>query len=294
MTGTGDEVWRAFAKVNLELRVLGEHSDGYHEIRTLLQTIDLYDEIRVSPAETFEFIATEGPADASNLVVQAVRAFEEESSIRVGLRIELVKQIPSGAGLGGGSADAATTLLGLDRRFGTRIAGERLLGILRALGSDVPFFSVGGRALGVGRGETLFPLGDEADYWLVLVNPGLRIQTAEAYSWLTESVRFNNMLSFCARFVSPPEGAELAPETGPNDFEKPLFHRFPELAEIKRKLSDCGARFASLTGSGAALFGQFTQESDASEAVSVLGTELDVTLTRPVKRSDYFTKMFGN
>lgn len=294
MTGTGNEVWRAFAKVNLELRVLGERSDGYHEIRTLLQTIDLYDEIRVSPAETFEFIATEGPADASNLVVQAVRAFEEESSIRVGLRIELVKQIPSGAGLGGGSADAATTLLGLDRRFGTRIAGERLLGILRALGSDVPFFSVGGRALGVGRGETLFPLGDEADYWLVLVNPGLRIQTAEVYSWLTESVRFNNMLSFCARFVSPPEGTELAPETGPNDFEKPLFHRFPELAEIKRKLSDCGARFASLTGSGAALFGQFTQESDASEAVSVLGTELDVTLTRPVKRSDYFTKMFGN
>ncbi len=294
MTGTGDEIWRAFAKVNLELRVLGERSDGYHEIRTLLQTIDLHDEIRVSPAETFEFTATEGPADASNLVVQAVRAFEEESSVRVGLRIELIKQIPSGAGLGGGSADAATTLLGLDRRFGTRIAGERLLGILRALGSDVPFFSVGGRALGVGRGETLFPLSDEADYWLVLVNPGLTIQTAEAYSWLTESVRFNNMLSFCARFVSPLRGTELEPETGPNDFEKPLFHRFPELAEIKRKLSDCGARFASLTGSGAALFGQFTQESDASEAVSALGPELDVTLTRPVKRSDYFTKMFGN
>ncbi len=294
MTERENEIWRAFAKVNLELRVLGERPDGYHEIRTLFQTIDLHDDIRVSPAEKFEFTATHGPAGDSNLVVRAVRAFEAESSIKVSLRLELIKRIPSGAGLGGGSADAATTLLGLDRRFGTRIPGERLFGILQTLGSDVPFFSVGGRVLGVGRGERLFPLDDEADYWLVLVNPGLSIDTSEAYSWLTDSVGFNNMLSFCARFVSPHRDARRMLETGPNDFETPLFRRFPELEEIKRKLLGSGARFASLTGSGAGLFGQFGAESDAKKAVTVLARELNVSLTRPVKRSEYFREMFKN
>ena len=294
MTGTENEIWRAFAKVNLELRVLGERPDGYHEIRTVLQTIDLYDEIRVSPAERFEFTASHGPGGDSNLVVRAVRAFEEATSIEVAVRMELIKRIPSGAGLGGGSSDAATALLGLDRRFGTRLPGERLFGILETLGSDVPFFSVGGRALAVGRGERLFPLDDEADYWLVLVNPGLSIDTAEAYSWLTKSASFNSMLSFCARFVSPQRDAELALETGPNDFETQVFRKFPKLAEIKRKLLGSGARFASLSGSGATLYGQFTAESDARKAILELERELDVNLTRPVKRSEYFREMFNN
>jgi 4-diphosphocytidyl-2-C-methyl-D-erythritol kinase len=294
VTGTENEIWRAFAKVNLELRVLGERQDGYHEIRAVLQTIDLYDEIRVSPAKRFEFTASHGPGGDSNLVVRAVRAFEEATSIEVALRMELIKRIPSGAGLGGGSSDAATTLLGLDRRFGTRLPGERLFGILETLGSDVPFFSVGGRALAVGRGERLFPLDDEADYWLVLVNPGLSIDTAEAYSWLTKSASFNNMLSFCARFVSPHRDAELVLETGPNDFEPQVFRKFPELAEIKRELLGSGARFASLSGSGATLYGQFSAESDARKAILELEQELDVSLTRPVKRSEYFREMFKN
>jgi len=290
----GNETWRAFAKVNLELRVLGKRSDGYHDVRTLLQTIDLHDEIRVSHARTFEFTTSDGPDGDSNLVVRAVRAFEEATRTKVPVRIELIKRIPLGAGLGGGSADAATTLLGLDRRFGTRLPGERLFGILEALGTDVPFFSIGGRALGVGRGERLFPLDDEADYWLVLVNPGLSVDTAEAYSWLTSSVTFNNMLSFCARFVSPQRDAELALEVGLNDFETPLFSKFPELAEIKRKLLVSGAQFASLSGSGAFLFGQFRAEIDAKKAVVDLGRELDVSLTRPVTRSEYFREMFRN
>jgi 4-diphosphocytidyl-2-C-methyl-D-erythritol kinase len=195
--------------------------------------------------------------------------------------------------LGGGSADAATTILGLDRRFQTRMSGERLLAILEGLGADVPFFAVGGRALAVGRGETLFPLPPERPYWIVLVNPGLSIETAKAYSWLTESHRFNNMLGFCARFVSLHGDGERALETGPNDFETPIFHRFPELAEVKRRLLSCGARFASLTGSGASLFGQFTSESEAREAVGSLGSEFDATLTRPVGRNDYWRGMFG-
>ena len=288
-----NESWRAFAKLNLELRVLNKRPDDYHEIRTVLQTIDLHDEIHVFPAETFGFTSTAGPEDDSNLVVRAVRAFEKETSIDVGLRLNLVKKIPSGSGLGGGSSDAATTLLGLDRRFRTNIPGERIHHMLLDLGSDVPFFAVGGCALAIGRGETLFPLPDEADVWYVLVNPDLSIETADAYSWLTELDEFTTILGFCARFVLPHGLTEPTRDARLNDFETPLFRRFPELAEIKRKLSASGARFASLTGSGATLFGQFSMESAARRAVETLGRELDVNLVRPLGRPDYFRRMFG-
>lgn len=288
-----NESWRAFAKLNLELRVLNKRPDDYYEIRTVLQTIDLHDEIHVFPAETFGFTSTAGPEDDSNLVVRAVRAFEKETSIDVGLRLNLVKKIPSGAGLGGGSADAATTLLGLDRRFRTNIPGERIHHMLLDLGSDVPFFAVGGCALAIGRGETLFPLPDEAAAWYVLVNPGLSIATADAYSWLTELDEFTTILGFCAHFVSPHGLTEPTRDARLNDFETPLFRRFPELAEIKRRLAASGARFASLTGSGATLFGQFSMESAARRAAETLGRELDVDLVRPLGRSDYFRRMFG-
>ena len=293
MTIAANDTWRAFAKLNLDLRVLGERPDGYHEIWSVLQTIDFSDEIRVFRSGTFDFAATDGPADESNLVVRAVRSFERETGIDVRLRLELVKRIPSGSGLGGGSADAATTLLGLNRRFGAPIPGERLLPILATLGSDVPFFAIGGRALAIGRGEILFPLPAEQTYWIVLVTTDLSIDTAKAYSWLTESVRFNNMLSFCARFVSLRQEGDAASEVGTNDFETPLFRRFPELAEIKRKLWACGARSASLTGTGSAVFGQFASEAQAGEAAETLGREFNVTMTRPLGRPGYMSGMFG-
>jgi 4-diphosphocytidyl-2-C-methyl-D-erythritol kinase len=282
------ELWRAFAKVNLELRVGPKRTDGYHEIRTVLQTVDLADEIRVRRSDEFRFTATEGPADESNLVVRAVRSFERETAISVKLGIDLVKRIPSGAGLGGGSADAAVTLLGLNRWFRTRIAGERLNQILTDLGSDVPFFAVGGRALAIGRGEVVFPLQDTVTDWLVLVSPPKRAGTAEAYSWLTEDAQFNSILGFCARFNERDGYAHARL----NDFETPLFRRFPELAEIKRKLSAAGARFASLTGSGTTLFGQFSTEAAAKRAIEALRGDLAV-IVRPIGRSEYFDRMFG-
>ena len=288
-----EQTWRAFAKLNLELRVRGKRPDGYHEIRTVLQTIDLHDEIHVLPAENFAFNTNRGPADDSNLVVRAVRAFERETSIDVRLKLILVKNIPTGAGLGGGSSDAATTLLGLNRGLRANIPGERLHRMLSDLGSDVPFFAVGGCAVAIGRGETLFPLPDEKDSWFVIVNPGLSIPTGEAYSWLTELDEFTTILSFCARFMSREGCTEPTVDARFNDFETPLFRRFPELAEIKGKLSASGARFASLTGSGATLFGQFSAESEARKAAETLGQELDVKLARPLRRSDYFRRMIG-
>lgn len=291
-----NQIWRAFAKVNLDLRILGKRADGFHEIRSVMQSIDLFDEIRVSSAGEFGFTATEGPEDESNLVVRAVRSFEEATSMPVRLRFELVKRIPSGAGLGGGSADAAVTLLGLARNFGQSIPGERINGMLRVLGSDVPYFSLGGRVLVTGRGDTLFPLAEAhtaAPSWLLLVHPDIRIVTAEAYSWLTETFDSNTISGFCARFAPALGHAEATPNARLNDFETALFPRFPELAEIKGKLWQAGARSASLTGSGAALFGEFGGEPAARRAAEVLGRDYDVVLARPVLRADYFRRVFG-
>ena len=285
-------VWRAFAKVNLDLRIVGRREDGYQEIRTILQAIDLNDEIHVSPSKSFIFTATEGPGDEENLVVRAVRAFEAETSITVSLRLDLDKRIPSGGGLGGGSADAAATLMGLSRWYGVQLPGERLHQLLASLGSDVPFFALGGRALGIGRGERLFPLPDDADYQLLLVDPGLSIQTTEAYSWLTLSGESNNIFCFCARFVPPQGSVEPFGDFLLNDFEMPLFRRYPELDEIKRKLSTSGAYHAALTGSGATIFGRFRNQADADKAAADLGREFDVKLARPLRRSEYFSRMF--
>ena len=285
-------VWRAFAKVNLDLRIVGKRADGYHEICTILQAIDLNDEIRVSPSRSFRFTSSEGPRDEANLVVRAVRAFEAETSIVVSLWLDLEKRIPPAAGLGGGSADAAVTLMGLCRWYGVQLPGERLHQLLADLGSDLPFFTLGGRALGIGRGERLFPLPDDSEYWLLLVNPGISVQTREAYSWLTLFGESNNIFCFCSRFVPPQGSVEPFGDFLLNDFETPLFRRFPELAEIKRKLSASGAYHATLTGSGATIFGRFRNQREADKAASDLDQEFDVKLTRPLRRSEYFSRMF--
>jgi 4-diphosphocytidyl-2-C-methyl-D-erythritol kinase len=289
------ETWRAFAKVNLDLRILGKRADGYHEIRSVLQTIDLCDEIRVSEADMFRFTATAGPEDESNLVVRAVRAFEAATSTKVGLHLHLEKRIPSGAGLGGGSADAAVTVLGLIRLYSMHISGDRLIRLLGTLGSDVPFFALGGRVLATGRGEVLFPLADRGDpqsTCFLLVHPGFKIGTTAAYSWLTETFEAITILGFCARFLPQLGSAEPAPNARLNDFEAPLFRRFPDLAEIKGKLSASGARRAALSGSGATLFGEFASEGDATRAVGLLERDYDVTLVRPLSRIDYLRRMF--
>src|SRR5258705_590681 len=136
---------RAFAKINLDLRVLGRQPDGYHDVRTVLQAVDWFDEIRMDFADSCDglhFIANSGPAGEDNLVVRAVRVFERVTGFTVSAQIELTKNIPIGAGLGGGSADAAVTLLGLERLYHRSLSRSDLYSCLRALGSDVPFFAL--------------------------------------------------------------------------------------------------------------------------------------------------------
>jgi 4-diphosphocytidyl-2-C-methyl-D-erythritol kinase len=277
---------RAFAKINLDLRVLGRRPDGYHEIQTILQTIDWYDEIRIDAAEHFEFICHGGPSDESNLGCRAAREFERASGQRVQARIELIKRVPIGAGLGGGSADAAVMLMGLQEFYAASLSPAEMDRRLSILGSDVPFFKVGGKALATGRGEIVEPLEDDVSFWLVVVHPGVSISSAEAYSWLTVSAESHTIKGFHGQ---PGTGRKSG--LPGNDFENVVFGRFPVLKAIKEELLRLGARQAALSGSGSALFGRFDGPDVAEMAASILSRYGEARVTRPLSRHEYLRNM---
>ena|SRR5688572_24902622 len=277
---------RAFAKINLDLRILGRRDDGYHEIRTIMQTIDWADDIHIEPASRFEFAAIGAPEDDTNLVVRAVRAYERVSGIEANVRIQLVKNIPVGRGLGGGSADAAVTFVGLQRIFKRLLDRDQVFEALRGLGSDVPFFAIGGQAAAFGRGDEVVGLDEFTDSWLVLVDSGIEIATREAYSWLTVFDKFNSIEGFREEEVSGCESDHPR-----NDFEVPVFERYPELAQIKDSLQGLGAFRASLSGSGSLVYGQFQMVSDAIRAGSALNGRFRVKVTKPLPRWEYFQRM---
>jgi 4-diphosphocytidyl-2-C-methyl-D-erythritol kinase len=277
---------RAFAKINLDLRILGRRDDGYHELRTIFQAIDWYDEILIEPAKHFEFSAPGTPEDESNLIVRAVRAYEQLAGITANVRIKVTKSVPIGRGLGGGSADAAATFIGLQRIYKRSLPFEEIPTVLRALGSDVPFFTLGGRASGVGRGDEVYKLEDSTDYWLLVVDPDVMINTKEAYSWLTVPDKSNIIGSFCAT-----SGSGCETDVWTNDFEGPVFQRYPQLARIKDELLQAGAYRAALSGSGSAIFGQFQMVSEAARAASLLGSRFRVKVTKPLPRWEYFQRM---
>jgi 4-diphosphocytidyl-2-C-methyl-D-erythritol kinase len=279
---------QAFAKINLDLQVLGRREDGYHEVRTILQTIDWSDEIRIEPSGQFDFLEHGIDAGEDNLVVKAVRAFERLTGEAVLARIELFKHVPAGAGLGGGSADAAVTVLGLQRLYKKEIPEAELSRTLGELGSDIPFFISGGQALGTGRGSEITPMDDQTDYALAVVVPPIAIATREAYSWLTTSGKSNTIKRFCGQQVS--DSAEAQPA---NDFESVVFPRHPILGEIKRELLGAGARRAALSGTGSAVFGIFDSEDDAARAVPRVSSLGEVKLTRPLSRPEYLRKVWG-
>lgn len=281
---------RAFAKINLDLRILGRRPDGYHELATVLQTIDFADEIRIEPFGRLEFVSHGVEGGEGNLVVRAVRAFEGLTGRTVQARIELFKNIPAGAGLGGGSADAAVTFLGLERLLGVAVPDEDRREALGRIGADVPFFTAGGRVLGTGRGDLLTPLEDVADFWAVLLYPGFPIATAQAYSWLTVSDKAISIEGFDTHSFPG-----LGTEQPGNDFERAVFARHPVLSDIKSRLLIAGASTALLSGSGSSVFGIFESRTAASEAAERLQGVAEqgiIRVTRSLSRAEYARKIF--
>ncbi len=263
----------ALAKINLDLRVLGKRADGYHELRTVFQTISLADslEIAFTPGRKTEIELKDDPGISDNLVLRAARLAMEAMRTAGRLEMRLWKRIPMGAGLGGGSSDAASVLLALPALAGRRIGLESLAGLAARLGSDVPFFLLGGAAVGIGRGTELFPLPDAPSRMGLVIAPGVHVDTAQAYAalspGLTSDAQQNKIISFQSFTWDSVSGGPAA-----NDFEAVVFARHGRLAALKRGLIRAGASYAMMTGSGSALFGLFSRREEVSLALARLAS----------------------
>ncbi len=267
-------VFPALAKLNLTLKVLDRRPDGFHELRSIFQTISLADRIQVefTPGRTTA-VELESAIDIpDNLVSRAAHRVLQETGARGTARFRLEKRIPMGAGMGGGSSDAAAVLLGLPALTGRSIPMDRLIALGASLGSDVPFFLLGGTALALGRGTELYPLPDLPAEAVLVVAPPVHVSTAEAYTGLGRSLTtalpspiidiFQSLAWILGERPSIREQASFCE----NDFERVVFRKYPLLRSIKAKLAKSGAGPALLTGSGAALFGVYGSAADSVRA----------------------------
>lgn len=276
---------QAFAKINLSLRIGGKRPDGFHEVRTILQGIDIADRVTCeSRRGPFEIVCTMPgvPADRTNLVWKAAQHLWEAAG-REGqprdARVTLDKKIPIGAGLGGGSSDAAAALFALRRLWKLKAGDDRLYAIAAKLGSDVPYFFVGGTALGLGRGEEVYPLDDLPRLWVVLIFPPFGIATADAYQWLDDTYEKKGQTPFFAQYLENTWLGRVVPLV--NDLEPPVIERHPVIGALKDRLTKRGAVMAAMSGSGSTVFGVFTTQRAADAAARQLtGSGADVRATR--------------
>ena len=256
------------AKVNLVLEVLAKRDDGYHEIRSLVQTISLYDVLSFELADKNSFECTEPSLQTSdNLVVQAAELLRKVGGYDKGAKINLEKRIPWGAGLGGGSSDAATTLLALNGLWELKLTTLDLVELAARLGSDVPFFIYGGMALIEGRGERVTPLATSIQSWFVLLLPPVsRIpgKTQQLYSRLDASYFTGGHFAGKASKAWL-QGGRLSPSLLFNVFDKVAFDAFPGLEDYWRRFEEKGGKNIHLVGSGLALFAPVDSEDKAGE-----------------------------
>jgi len=284
---------RAPAKINLGLRVLGRRADGYHDIVSLMVPVGLFDVVRVESARSgIELICLDSdlPADEGNLVHRAAQLILRECGSDAGVRLELHKRIPVGAGLGGGSSDAAATLKGVNELLGSPLAHEELHRLAVGLGADVPFFLLGGPALAEGIGDRLTPVTAVPEVWTMLVYPGFQVPTRWAYEHLTLTTMTNRskLTILGANAGGEPTVyrqrlldrqcstlEDLLPLLV-NDFEPLVFSRYPQLAEIRQALLAAGARAAPMTGSGPTLVGLFASEAKARAAQNQVSEGLGI------------------
>jgi len=261
-------VLRPAAKINLTLRVGPARGDGYHDVRTLMQSVAVMDTLTVTARRGPFALHASGagvPTDDTNLVSRAAaalwRALGRDGPPR-DAHLKLVKQIPIAAGLGGGSADAAAALVGLNTIWEARRSPQQLATIGATLGSDVPFFLQGGTALASGRGEEVYPVDDASRFGVVIVKPSFGVATADAYRWLDED-RAAAVDPGLPGADAPARDLDIGWKVGPialvNDLQGPVARRHAEIREIVDALRQAGARAAAMTGSGSAVFGLFAE-----------------------------------
>lgn len=248
----------AYAKINLSLEVTGKRPDGYHDIVSVMQLVSLHDTLTFDLADDLQFLSDD-PAMTregdNNLVVQAARLLRDEYDVGAGAHITLHKRIPMAGGLGGGSSDAATTLLGLSQLWNLNLPPEELAKLGAALGSDVPFFFSGPTALVEGRGEHVTPVEPPSPFWAVLVSPPYRIpgKTRQLYASLTpDDMRSGGATHELLNALQ--QGRDITAMPLFNSFERAAFQVFDGLADVRRRMLEAGAPNVHLSGSGPTLY----------------------------------------
>lgn len=256
------------AKINISLKILNKRADGYHNLQTIFLAINLCDEIRFEPSGTIALTCKGDdkiPLGAENLIIRAAELLKKEGNITKGINIQLKKKIPMGAGLGGGSSNAATTLKVLNEAWELHYPADKLIKLGLALGSDVPFFLSGyAAAIGGGRGEQLTKLPDFPEKWMVVVYPDVSVSTSWAFQ------RVTNLLTQCRQNVNLEslykafqKGQTKLSELLYNDFEEVVFSQYPVIYKAKQALLNNHAEGAVMTGSGSAVVGFFKEEKSA-------------------------------
>ncbi len=282
---------RAHAKVNLDLRVLGTRADGFHELRTVFQSIELHDTLTCAEHKgpfVLKCRAPGVPLDDGNLVWRAASGLWQALG-RGGeprdTTIRIDKAIPVQAGLGGGSADAAAALLALARLWGgAPITLLREVGA--GIGADVAFFLSGGTALGLGRGEEIYPLVDLPPHWIVIVRPPFGVSTAEAYAWYDEDRSAGLKETRELQMLPVPWPTRAAQMI--NDLEPPVVRRHPEITTLKATLREAGAVASAMSGSGSAVFGLFRSRAAAAKSLKSLSRGGSrAFLTRTLTRAEH-------
>lgn len=273
---------KAFAKINLGLRVLRKREDGFHDIETIFHRINLFDELTILPSSHTLSISCNDqtiPTDEKNFCYEAVELLRTEIGTAQGASIQLKKNIPVGAGLGGGSSDAAAVLKALPLLWNVHVDPSTLGALALQIGSDVPFFLHNRSAYAEGRGERLIFLKLSIPYWIVLVSPNTCISTAWAYRELSTRKKFEVHAEMLYDGATCKVAGIATLMT--NDFEDVVFAAHPEIAELKRKLRLSGAAYALMTGSGSSIYGLFENESSARRAMEVFRPDYFVSLTEP-------------
>lgn len=287
---------RCPAKINLGLWILGRRSDGYHEIDTILQTIALEDELVLAPGReglAFEARGIRIPGDGPNLVERAWTLLRDEGILPRGaaLQVTLTKRIPIGAGLGGGSSDAAGMLAGTNRFFGLGLGDSVLERLAARLGSDVPFFLRGGTARATGRGEKVRHGCPSVPFWLVLMSPPLAISTTWAYAAIRNGLtgRESEARILAAALANGSLGS--VGRAMRNDFEDVILPRYPEIAAMKRALEASGAAGALLTGSGSTVYGIVGSRKEALEVAAMVSSHrAEIRVVRTLERGVILAK----
>ena len=276
-------LWTA-AKINLYLDIVGKRNDGYHEIESVMQSVTLYDRLVLKPfKEGIKILSDEPgiPLGRENLCYKAAELFLKKTKIKQGLQIEIHKTIPRKAGLGGGSADAAATLWGMNKLFGVRVPLIILSKWASLLGADVPFCLRGGTSLVRGKGEILIPLPSLKDGWLVLLDPGIPVSTSWVYEKIRGELTKKKLSAKLLATLVEKEGLLGISKFLYNRLEGVVLERFPVIKAVKKEMMQARAKGTLMTGSGSIIFGMVENKKEGESLRSKLQGRGKVYLVQP-------------